>query len=80
MSKTAAFLTMLLAVSLCSLGCGGGDVAVKKPDPVFVNKTGVQYHYAGCKSLVRSMRPIQLEDAKAQGYIPCERCDFMKDN
>lgn len=78
MRNTVTSILMFLAVSLFAPGCGGEVAAVKKPDPVFVNKTGVQYHYAGCKSLVRSMRPIQLEDAQAQGYIPCERCDFMK--
>lgn len=49
---------------------GDGDSA----QTVYVTRTGKRYHVAGCGSLSRSSIPISLGDAKAQGYVPCERC------
>lgn len=42
---------------------------------VYVTKTGKKYHQAGCKSLSSSAIPINLEDAKKQGYEPCSICN-----
>ncbi len=47
---------------------GGGPV-------VYITKTGEKYHADGCSSLRKSKIEISLEDAKAQGYEPCKRCN-----
>jgi len=42
---------------------------------VHITKTGKKYHSAGCQYLSKSDIPISLEDAKAQGYEPCSKCN-----
>lgn len=53
--------------------------AVAEPSPsgdtVYVTKTGGKYHRAGCGSLSRSQIAISREQAIANGYEPCGRCD-----
>ncbi|WP_428940584.1 phospholipase D family protein [Fontivita pretiosa] len=49
----------------------------RQPQPtitVYVTRTGSKYHSAGCSYLRRSAIPMDLKDAKAQGYTPCSRC------
>lgn len=40
---------------------------------VYITKTGKCYHQDGCRSLLSSKIPIQLEDAAAR-YTPCRVC------
>lgn len=42
---------------------------------VYVTKTGIKYHQAGCRYLKDSMIKIKLKDAKKQGYEPCSVCN-----
>jgi hypothetical protein len=42
---------------------------------VYITRTGAKYHRAGCRSLSRSMIPIKLRDAVAQGYGACRLCN-----
>ena len=41
---------------------------------VYITDTGTKYHRKGCSSLSKSCYAISLEDAKAQGYTPCQKC------
>ncbi len=41
---------------------------------VYRTKTGTRYHLEGCDALKTSGEPITLEQAKAQGLLPCSRC------
>jgi hypothetical protein len=61
------------------------DVATATPTPspvkadpeevtVYVTRTGQKYHRAGCQYLSRSMIPMTLADAQAEGYEPCKVC------
>lgn len=47
----------------------GGEIIVH------ITKTGEKYHSAGCQYLKKSDIEISLEDAKAQGYSPCSKCN-----
>lgn len=47
----------------------GGEIIVH------ITKTGEKYHSAGCQYLKKSDIEISLEDAKAQGYSPCGKCN-----
>jgi micrococcal nuclease len=42
---------------------------------VYVTRSGLKYHRAGCRHLRRSKVPMSLEEAKAQGYTPCAVCN-----
>lgn len=42
---------------------------------VYITKTGEKYHTAGCSYLKKSKIPIELSDAKNNGYTPCSRCN-----
>jgi micrococcal nuclease len=42
---------------------------------VYITKTGLKYHSAGCRYLSRSQIPISLSDAKSEGYTPCSVCN-----
>lgn len=42
---------------------------------VYITKTGMKYHRAGCRFLKNSKIEISLKDAKARGYTPCSVCD-----
>lgn len=42
---------------------------------VYVTKTGKKYHNDGCSSLSKSKIAVTLDDAKAQGYTPCSKCN-----
>lgn len=59
----ACVLAAFLAVS-----CAADDSGI------FVTKTGTKYHLGSCKALSKSKTPINLEDAIARGYTPCELC------
>ena len=59
----ACVLAAFLAVS-----CAADDSGI------FVTKTGTKYHMGSCKALSKSKIPINLEDAIARGYTPCELC------
>ncbi len=53
---------------------------VAPPEPpvstiVYITNTGTKYHRDGCNSLSQSKIPISLEEAKAQGYTPCSKCN-----
>lgn len=41
---------------------------------VYITKTGAKYHSSGCSYLSKSCIPINLSDAKSNGYTPCSRC------
>lgn len=47
------------------------------PEPlvVYITKTGEKYHTWGCQYLRQSQIAIYLDDAIAQGYSPCSRCN-----
>ncbi len=42
---------------------------------VYITNTGTKYHRSSCHYLSSSKIPINLLDAKAQGYTPCSVCD-----
>lgn len=42
---------------------------------VYVTNTGSKYHRDGCSYLRQSKIPISKNDAVAQGYTPCSRCN-----
>lgn len=42
---------------------------------VYVTNTGSKYHRGSCSSLSKSKIEITLQEAKAQGYAPCKRCN-----
>lgn len=42
---------------------------------VYITNTGKKYHNDGCRHLKKSKSPINLNDAKAQGYEPCGTCN-----
>ena len=46
----------------------------KKETTVYITDTGKKYHVNGCRSLKKSKIPINLSDAKTQGYGPCGIC------
>lgn len=69
-SDTAHSDTASLAEST-SASEPSGDAAIT----VHITKTGEKYHHSGCSSLSKSDIPITLEEAKAQGYSPCKRCN-----
>lgn len=41
---------------------------------VYITMTGEKYHEKGCSYLSSSAIPINLEEAKAEGYTRCGRC------
>lgn len=55
----------------------------KTPEPeperstgeVYITETGAKYHRAGCQYLRKSKIGISKDDAIAQGYTPCSKCD-----
>ncbi len=44
-------------------------------ETVYITKTGEKYHRDGCQYLSKSQIPISKDDAIAQGYTPCSRCN-----
>lgn len=44
---------------------------------VFITRTGSRYHLGSCRYLRKSKLPIDIEDAKAEGYTPCKVCKPM---
>ncbi|MGN0482110.1 MAG: hypothetical protein ACI4HI_01020 [Lachnospiraceae bacterium] len=56
---------------------GGNETAEATPTAaeVYVTNTGEKYHRAGCSYLRQSQIPISKDDAIAQGYTPCSRCN-----
>lgn len=48
---------------------GGGGATV------YITKTGEKYHTGGCSYLKKSKIAISLDEAKADGYSPCSRCN-----
>ena len=61
-----------LIVTLCifiTLPAFSEDIAV------YITKSGSKYHIATCLYLRSSKIPISLEEAIAQGYEPCSRCN-----
>jgi len=42
---------------------------------VYVTKSGKKYHVDGCSFLRKSKIPMSLEEAKKEGYTPCEKCN-----
>lgn len=42
---------------------------------VYITETGSKYHRAVCSFLSDSKIPINLEEAKEQGYEPCSKCN-----
>jgi hypothetical protein len=47
----------------------------KKEVTVYVTNTGSKYHTADCSYLRYSSIPMNKNDAIAQGYTPCSRCN-----
>ena len=41
---------------------------------VYITDTGSKYHRSGCQYLSNSKIPIDINEAKAQGYTACSRC------
>lgn len=41
---------------------------------VFVTRTGIRYHLGSCRYLRKSKLPMDLGEAKAEGYTPCKVC------
>ncbi|WP_459195688.1 ComEC/Rec2 family competence protein [Wukongibacter baidiensis] len=60
------------------LNTDSGATQIKVPESktktVYVTETGKKYHTGGCGYLKKSKIPINLTDAKIQGYTPCSRC------
>jgi hypothetical protein len=48
---------------------------VPSADTVYVTNTGNRYHRAGCASLSRSQIAMSRDQAVANGYTPCGRCN-----
>lgn len=85
------FLCLLLALLIVLAGCStisdDTPAATNTQDPtisepvikneviVYITKTGEKYHTAGCSYLKKSKIPIELSDAKNNGYTPCSRCN-----
>lgn len=42
---------------------------------VYVTKSGTKYHRDSCSSLSKSKIPMLYEEAKADGYSPCGKCN-----
>ncbi len=42
---------------------------------VYITDTGKKYHSGGCSYLKNSKHEISKSSAKAQGYMPCSRCN-----
>jgi len=42
---------------------------------VYITNTGKKYHLDGCSSLSKSKIAITLDEAKAEGYTPCSKCN-----
>jgi len=47
----------------------------EKEVTVYITKTGEKYHSDGCQYLSKSKIAISLDDAKAEGYTPCSKCN-----
>jgi hypothetical protein len=62
--------------SIAVPGAARGQGAAQEPEEVtvYVTRTGAKYHRAGCQYLRRSMIPVSLSEAKAEGYEPCSVC------
>lgn len=43
-------------------------------EPVFVTKTGHEYHRPHCALLDKTRKVLTLHEAKKLGYTPCQRC------
>lgn len=41
---------------------------------VFITRTGIRYHRGACRYLRKSKLPIDMGEAKAEGYTPCKVC------
>lgn len=41
---------------------------------VYIGKTGARYHHSGCGSLRGQGIAIDINQAKARGYTPCQKC------
>lgn len=41
---------------------------------VYVTRTGIRYHLGSCRHLHSSKIPIEINEAKAEGYTPCKVC------
>ena len=52
----------------------GPAAAYAKTTYVYVTKTGLKYHRAGCRYLKYSRRRVTLKWAKAHGYKACKVC------
>jgi len=50
------------------------ESADKKEIIVYITNSGTKYHINGCQYLNKSKIPINLNDAKAQDYTPCSKC------
>jgi hypothetical protein len=43
-------------------------------DIVFITRTGIRYHRGSCRHLRKSKLPMDVGEAKADGYTPCKVC------
>lgn len=50
------------------LSAGGNEV-------VYITKTGKRYHRSGCNSLSKSKIESTIEQARAKGLTPCQKCN-----
>jgi hypothetical protein len=48
---------------------------IQTSEVVYVTDSGEKYHSDGCQYLSKSKNAISLEDAIAEGYTPCSKCD-----
>lgn len=64
-----------VTMNLPSATSSNSSTEEKKTVTVYITKTGAKYHRAGCSYLRQSCIAISLDDAKAQGYTPCSRCN-----
>jgi len=77
--KTALYFinikNVAFALALClSFGCkNSNQINVR----VYITKTGNCYHTRECSYLGRSIIPMMLDEAIAEGYAPCQKCDAV---
>jgi methylphosphotriester-DNA--protein-cysteine methyltransferase len=41
---------------------------------VYITRTGIRYHLGSCRHLHSSKIPIEINEAKEEGYTPCKVC------
>lgn len=77
-------IALLLAVCLAFTGCAcssdkNEDIETTQQEEienvVYITDTGSKFHSSGCQYLYNSSHEIDRDEAIAEGYSPCSKCN-----